>query len=239
MCMNFATLYGALFTMSLFLINPSKLTSSKSKSTSRWLPPCSSFGNAKRATEIWFLGYGCIWITVFACIIGGGMYNWFDSEHYLIVCIGLAAPLLLQPFIFPALTSEADVPLIERYSFKANVWIAIFNLNGVPIPMFFATHFYFSFYHTLSNLILRKIDTTYEAGICRFLFSIVLIMVMSYTTAFMETLTIAGFPCTFFLKTFIKHVLLVLHFMVFIFLLVFQCFEELMKFMYVFFLYFK
>ena len=36
------------------------------------------------------------------------------------------------------------------------------DINGVPVAMFFATHFYFSLYHGLSNLILRKIVTTYE-----------------------------------------------------------------------------
>jgi hypothetical protein len=71
-----------------------------------------------------------------------------------------------------------------RYSFKANLWIAIFSfignywythyfysvlgarytfpshrLNDVPIALYFATHFYFVTYHTFSNLLLRKIET--------------------------------------------------------------------------------
>ena len=82
---------------------------------------------------------------------------------------GLALPLALQPFLYPGLTREADRPLAQRYALKANVWLAIFgwvgnywythyfysvlkaeytfpahDLNGVPVAMFFATHFYFS-----------------------------------------------------------------------------------------------
>lgn len=33
-------------------------------------------------------------------------------------------------------------------------------MNGVPIAMFFATHFYFCFYHTLSNMALHKVRPT-------------------------------------------------------------------------------
>ena len=43
--------------------------------------------------------------------------------------------------------------LKARYTFPSH------RLNDVPIALFFATHFYFVTYHTLSNLILRKIET--------------------------------------------------------------------------------
>ena len=87
------------------------------------------------------------------------------------------------------LPTESKKPLFERYSFKANLWIAIFSfignywythyfysvlsakytfpahrLNDVPISMYFATHFYFVTYHTFSNLMLRKIETRYAKG---------------------------------------------------------------------------
>ena len=72
-------------------------------------------------------------------------------------------------------------PALARYALKANVWLAIFGWvgnywythyfysvlgaaytmpahhNGVPWCMFFATHFYFCFYHVLSNCALRFI----------------------------------------------------------------------------------
>jgi cycloeucalenol cycloisomerase len=185
----------------------------------RWLPP-ESLNPAKRATEVWFLQYGAFWIFCFAIIIGLGLYRRFDAEHYMIVCVGLALPLLLQPLLAPGLTLDDKSPFWERYSTKANAWIAVFafignywythyfysvlgasytfpswDVNGVPIPMFFATHFYFSFYHTLSNCALRRVESAYCGGIARFLFSSALVGAMSYATAFMETLTISGFPC--------------------------------------------
>ena len=64
----------------------------------------------------------------------------------------------------------------------------------VPIAMFFATHFYFCFYHVLSNAALRKIRTSYEPSKRRLAFEAASVVAMSYLTAFMETLTISGFP---------------------------------------------
>ena len=79
-----------------------------------------------------------------------------------------------------------DVPLLRRYSLKVQVWIAIFgfignywythyfynvlkaeytmlahDINGVPLAMFFGTHFYFCSYHVSANLVQRRINTTY------------------------------------------------------------------------------
>jgi len=95
--------------------------------------------------------------------------------------------------LFPCITGEShDVPFGERFSVKVNLWLAVFSfvgnywythyfynvlhasytmpghdVNGVPIGMFFATHFYFSFYHVFANLFLRKIVTTYQPGFGR------------------------------------------------------------------------
>ena len=66
--------------------------------------------------------------------------------------------------------------------------------GGVPIAMFFATHFYFSSYHVLANLVLRKARTAHAPGWRRAALTVALIGAMSYTTAFMETLTISNFP---------------------------------------------
>ena len=127
-------------------------------------------------------------------------------------------PFLLQPVLFP-LKSERDQTILSRYSFKANVWIAIFSfignywythyfyailgakytfpswrLNDVPIPLYFATHFYFVTYHTFSNMILRKIESRYVPCIARSILFWVVVLVFAYFTAFMETLTISSFP---------------------------------------------
>lgn len=68
------------------------------------------------------------------------------------------------------------------------------RLNDVPIALTFATHFYFSTYHTFSNLMLRKIETTWRPDRARFLFTAAAIFAFSYFTAFMETFTISAYP---------------------------------------------
>eukprot|EP00629_Pelagomonadales_sp_RCC1024_P001215 CAMPEP_0119291388 /NCGR_PEP_ID=MMETSP1329-20130426/42382_1 /TAXON_ID=114041 /ORGANISM="Genus nov. species nov., Strain RCC1024" /LENGTH=287 /DNA_ID=CAMNT_0007292217 /DNA_START=140 /DNA_END=1000 /DNA_ORIENTATION=- len=182
-----------------------------------WLAPKENA--AKRATEIWFLAYAVVWIGAFAAIVGFQLYESFGAASYFFVCGGLAAPLVLQPIVYPALTQEADRPLADRYALKANVWLGIFGfvgnywythyfysvlrasytmpawrLNDVPIAMYFATHFYFCFYHVLSNAALRRIDTGYEPGARRFWFRVGAVCAMAYLTAFLETFTISGFP---------------------------------------------
>ena len=182
-----------------------------------WLAPRTNA--PKRATELWFLRYAAVWIGAFALIIGLGLYERFTAWTYLWVCGGLALPLVLQPFLYPGLTREADRPLAQRYALKANVWLAIFGwvgnywythyfysvlgaaytmpahrVNGVPWCMFFATHFYFCFYHVLSNCALRFVATGYAPGPRRAALRAAAVLAMAYFTAFAETLTISGFP---------------------------------------------
>ena len=68
------------------------------------------------------------------------------------------------------------------------------RLNDVPIAMYFATHFYFCFYHVLSNAALRRIRTGYAPSRRRALFLGAVVVAFAYLTAFLETLTISGFP---------------------------------------------
>ena len=84
------------------------------------------------------------------------------------------------------------------------------QLNHVPICLYLMTHAYFMFYHALANVVLRKVIRmtvadqprggsaskaaagdhwslkTYAAYVCT-------VFLLSYATAFMETLTIANF----------------------------------------------
>jgi len=138
----------------------------------------------KRQFEEYALRYTMVWIGVFGYVVVAKLYEDFDEGSYMKLCVSLALPFLLQPVVWP-LPAEANFPLYRRYSFKANVWIAIFSfignywythyfytvleakytfpshrLNDVPISMFFATHFYFVTYHTFSNLMLRKVMST-------------------------------------------------------------------------------
>ncbi len=182
-----------------------------------WLAPLENA--PKRATEVWFLGYACVWISAFACIVGFEWYEDFDAVGYFVVCGGLALPLYAQPVLLPSLTKDEARPLAERYALKANVWLGIFGfvgnywythyfysvlgakytmpawrLNDVPVAMYFATHFYFCFYHVLSNAALRRVRTSYGPSSMRTAFEVCLVVAMSYLTAFLETLTISGFP---------------------------------------------
>lgn len=173
---------------------------------------------AKKEFEIWALYYTCVWIGLFGCVVVFKFYEWCDEWGYMLICVPLDLPFLLQPILFP-LPAEKHLPLFQRYSFKANVWLAIFSfigsywythyfytvlgarylfsshrLNDVPIALYFAAHFYFVTYHTASTLILRKIETTYAPGTMRTIFFWSSIVVFSYFTAFMETLSISSFP---------------------------------------------
>ena len=177
---------------------------------------------SKRAYELYVAAYTPVWIFIFGLVVVFQWYESFDAWSYLQLCGGLTLPLFLQPILFPSAgTSSPDAgrPLWERYSFKANVWIAVYSfignywythyfysvlrarytmpahrLNNVPIAMFLATHFYFSTYHFFSNALLRKVVTSYEPGFRRTALFVGVVLVFSYFTAFMETLTISSYP---------------------------------------------
>lgn len=186
---------------------------------------------SKNAYEYYTWKYTIVWILSFGCIVAFQLYESFESMHYNIVCITLSLPFLLQPILYPKLSTtspekqyspDAYRPVFQRYSFKANLWIAIFSfignywythyfysvlkaeytflthpsnrLNNVPIALFFATHFYFSTYHALSNYCLRMVEVLYQPGFKRNVLFGAVIIVLSYITAFMESLTISSFP---------------------------------------------
>ena len=184
--------------------------------TGNWFPTANNL--TKRQFEVFALQYTGVWIGVFCVVIVFQLYEQFDEWGYMYLCAGLDLPYLLQPVLFP-LPAESPLPLALRYSFKANVWIAIFafvgsywythyfyavlgakytfsshRLNDVPIALYFAAHFYFVTYHTLSNLLLRKIETSFMPGRLRSLLFWSTVVGFSYFTAFMETLTISSFP---------------------------------------------
>lgn len=66
----------------------------------------------------------------------------------------------------------------------------------VPIPLYFMTHAYFCFYHALSNMVLRRTRTaTAQYGSrVQLVTTALVVFVLAYVTAYMETLTIAHFP---------------------------------------------
>ncbi|KAL3942905.1 MAG: hypothetical protein SGBAC_002977 [Bacillariaceae sp.] len=184
--------------------------------------PAPSIQPSKRAYEQFVLAYTPMWMFSFVCIVAFGWYETFDEWSYLRVCGGLALPFLLQPILLPSAgydSPDAKRPLFQRYAFKANLWILVYSfignywythyfysvlkakytmpahrLNNVPIALYFATHFYFSSYHTFSNLLLRKVATSYQKGLLKSLLFVSVVLCFSYFTAFMETLTISAYP---------------------------------------------
>jgi len=111
-------------------------------------------------------------------------------------------------------------PLHQRYSTKATLYLMTYSfignywythyfysvlkakytmpahrLNDVPIAMFLATHFYFTTYHaSISNGVLRYVDRSYVEGRRKQLLFWFTVLFLSYSTAYMETLTISSFP---------------------------------------------
>lgn len=118
----------------------------------------------KRATEAFWLKYAVVWVACFAVIIGGRMYAWFDRHHYMIVCGGLATPLLLQPFLAPGITGEASLPWNERHCVKATVWIAIFSIIG----NYWYTHYFYSVLKASYSMPAFDLNGVTDRTLCQF-----------------------------------------------------------------------
>eukprot|EP00980_Cylindrotheca_fusiformis_P029354 scaffold23390_cov137-Cylindrotheca_fusiformis.AAC.3 len=88
---------------------------------------------SKRAYELFVLSYTPLWILAFAIIVAFGFYESFDEWSYMKVCVGLALPFLLQPILLPSAgfgSPDSNRPFLERYSLKANFWIAVYSFIG-------------------------------------------------------------------------------------------------------------
>jgi cycloeucalenol cycloisomerase len=177
---------------------------------------------SKYAYEMYHTIYSPIWISIFGIIVVFQLYESWSAREYNLYLLLLSLPCILQPIIFPSAffsSPDAQRPLSQRYATKANIWFAIYafignywythyfysvlkasysmpstRLNNVPIAMYFATMFYFSSYHVFSNTLLRKIKTTFEDSPRKRVLYVSTVFVLSYFTAFMETLTISSFP---------------------------------------------
>lgn len=194
----------------------------KNSSASGTFFPCPKTEPSKWAYEKFVSVYTPIWMGLFGAIVAFRLYEDFTAWSYMKVCGGLALPLILQPILLPSggfNSPDSKRPIPERYCFKANLWIAVYSfignywythyfysvlkaqytmpshrLNNVPIAMYMATHFYFSSYHLASNMLLRKVHTSFQPGVKRTVLFVAVVVVFSYFTAFMETLSISSFP---------------------------------------------
>lgn len=200
-------------------VGVAKLGSSAAATTPRWTSLQPDIAWAERL----FVLTALPWIVLMVGIVATGAYEHFGSFHYNVVGVALVTPSLLIPALTqPAY--ECAKPLLERYWVKAHVWVAILvyvgsyfwthyfysllgatytftatRLNDVPISMFLAAHAYFMLYHAMTNMALRRWYTSHTyarlpSGFGRRVGTGLLVLLMAWLTAFMETFTISAFP---------------------------------------------
>ena len=131
----------------VLMIGAQFLTRASSKDGGSWLPVAETNADrnkvspeSKREFEIYALKYTAAWIGIFGIVIVFQMYESFTADSYMALCVPLALPFLLQPILFP-LKAESKYPLHRRYSFKANIWIAIFSFIG---NYWYTTHYFYN-----------------------------------------------------------------------------------------------
>lgn len=172
-----------------------------------------------RGGERLFLGYSVVWIAAAIIVIAFRLYESFDRWGYLLFCAGCALPLPLMALLGWPNTEDKGRRLSARYSVKANAWLALFSfagnywythyfyhvlgawysfdahrLNNVPIPLYFMTHPYFSLYHTVARMCLRRARSRFAPGWQRVALEASIVLALSYLCAAAEAITIAGFP---------------------------------------------
>lgn len=171
---------------------------------------------SKRAAEKFFLVFSVVWILLFGSVVAFQWYLKFSDVEYNLLAAFVALPYFLYPLVFP-FKSDAKIPVTQRYFFISNVWIAIFSyvgnyfwthyfysvlgasysfpvthfLNDVPVMLYFITHGYFMFYHTMTTIILRLFFRSKWSNTAT---NILLVFVLALITAFMETWTISNVP---------------------------------------------
>ncbi len=177
--------------------------------------------NPERArAEQFFLLWAIVWISIMFYIVYSRWFETFTPYHYL--ALGLL--LFLFPTVFPLLLTSlflsTHLPISRRYTTKANLYIAIlswisnyfwthyfhtvlhatytFNahrLNHVPFALYMITHSYFHLYHVLASIMMRFVWRCVPTkGTVRYLYVGIIVMIVSYIVAFLETFTIQNFP---------------------------------------------
>lgn len=155
-----------------------------------------------------------------AGLLGTGLYEHCDRNSYLAVTLVGCLPGFLVPILFPC-KADRGRPYAARFWVRASAWIAIFGfygnyfwthyfyqllgaeylfdsyrINDVPVVCFTATYFYFTFYFSFINVVLRRLRY-YTATAPRFLRTTMwwsAICFLSYATAIFEAVTIQHFP---------------------------------------------
>jgi len=199
---------------------PKSVSHSQIVKKSQWL----SSNEEKRLSELLFLRWSAVWICFLAFLVATKLYMSFGDVEYFLLGLSLSLPYFFLPWWF---IRNKKGSIFQSYWFKANVWISIFSyvgnyfwthyfykvlgatytfpvkfqLNEVPVFLYFVTHGYFMFYHTLTTILLRRfwkssfmIATNKASRLLWISQSGFFVFLLSYTTAFMEAFTVATVP---------------------------------------------
>ncbi len=93
---------------------------------------------AKAASERFYLFYSPIWIAFVGLVMVTGMYRSWGDIGYLVFGLGVAAPMVLVPLLWPAPSEAGRRPWATSW-FRLNLWIALFVFVGT----YFLTHYFF------------------------------------------------------------------------------------------------
>jgi cycloeucalenol cycloisomerase len=92
----------------------------------------------KAAAERFYLVYSPIWMALVGIVMLTGMYRSWGDVGFMLFGLGVAAPLVLVPYLAPN-AAETRKRVWETTWFRFNVWIAIFVFVG----SYFFTHYFF------------------------------------------------------------------------------------------------
>jgi cycloeucalenol cycloisomerase len=92
----------------------------------------------KAAAERFYLIYSPIWIAFVGIVMLTGMYRAWSDPGYMLFGLGVAAPLVLVPYVLPRAEDVAK-PVWDTSWFRFNLWIAIFVFFGSYV----GTHYFF------------------------------------------------------------------------------------------------
>lgn len=134
--------------------SPAALKSKNANSTTTYMPvqlPDPRTEPTKYCYEVFCWYYTVIWIGLFGGIVVTQCYEYFTAWSYIIVCGGLALPLIMQPILYPQawpvkldnkLLHNPDVerPLYERYSTKTTLYLITYSFIG----NYWYTHYFYS-----------------------------------------------------------------------------------------------
>jgi cycloeucalenol cycloisomerase len=128
-----AAVLGTMIAMVAGLISLQEPMKEKGKVVHGRYFPCPTTEPSKLAYEQFVSVYTPTWMFLFGIVVVFQLYEDFTAVSYLQVCGGLAMPFLVQPLLLPTggfNSPDAKRPLWERYSFKANLWIAVYSFIG-------------------------------------------------------------------------------------------------------------